>query len=118
MPWCNKLRTIAGLAHALLFRDGALLAGFAVEARFPSICEWREMAEQGCLIGYGPSRVELWRRVGALVARIFGGTSPGDLPIERPVQFELAINMKTGKALGLTLAPSLLARADEVIDAP
>ena len=104
------------MAHALLFRDGALLAGLAVEAGLPSICEWREMAEQGCLIGYGPSRVELWRRVGALVARIFGGTSPGGLPIERPVQFELAINMKTGKALGLTLAPSLLTRADEVIE--
>jgi putative tryptophan/tyrosine transport system substrate-binding protein len=112
----SGVQALAIMAHALLFRDGALLAGFAVEAGLPSICEWREMAEQGCLIGYGPNRVELYRRVGALVARIFQGASPGSLPIERPMQFELAINMKTGNALGLTLAPSLLARADEVIE--
>jgi putative ABC transport system substrate-binding protein len=97
-------------------RDAALLARLALEMHLPIMCEWAENAQSGCLLGYGPNRSELRRRVAHHVARIFQGTAPGELPIEAPTHFELAINLKTAKLLGLTLPPSLLARADEVIE--
>jgi putative tryptophan/tyrosine transport system substrate-binding protein len=67
-------------------------------------------------MAYGPSQREVYRTSATLVAKILGGARPGDLPIERPTRFELVINLKTAKALGLTIPPSLLARADQVID--
>jgi putative ABC transport system substrate-binding protein len=107
---------LAILSAPELFTDASTLAALAVEAGLPTVCEWRLMAEQGCLIGYGPDRKELQRRVADYVARILRGTAPGELPIERPTHFEFAVNLKTAKALGLTLPPSILARADEVIE--
>jgi putative ABC transport system substrate-binding protein len=97
-------------------RDAGLLARHALAAGLPTICEWDDMAKSGCLLGYGPDRVELRRRVAHYVARIFHGVAPGELPIETPTRFVLAINLKTAEALGLTILPSLLARADEVIE--
>jgi putative ABC transport system substrate-binding protein len=88
----------------------------ALDARLPTICDYREYAEAGCLISYGPSFPALWRRAADQVDKILRGTKPGKIPVEQPTKFELVINLKTAKALGLTLPPSLLARADDVIE--
>jgi putative tryptophan/tyrosine transport system substrate-binding protein len=98
-----------------LFRDGKQLAALALEAKLPTICEWAEMARAGCLIGYGPSRAELRKRMAAQVALIFRGDAPGNVAIELPVKFESALNLQIAKRLGLTIPQSLLLLADEVI---
>jgi putative tryptophan/tyrosine transport system substrate-binding protein len=99
-----------------LYSDASKLAVLAVETRLPTICEWAEMARSGCLLGYGPDYTELQHSVANYVARIFRGAAPGELPIEGPTHFRFAINLKTAKALGLTIPPSIIARADEVIE--
>lgn len=99
-----------------LFRDGAALAARAIEAGLPTVCEWAEMARTGCMIGYGPSRAALRRRLAAQIALIFRGDPPGTIPIELPTTFEFALNQRVARALGVALPPALLARADEVIE--
>jgi putative ABC transport system substrate-binding protein len=99
-----------------LFAAASALAALAIEAKLPTICEWAEMAQSGCLLGYGPDFSELEHRVANFVALIFRGTTPGDLPIEGPTHFKFVINLKTAKALGLTIPPSVSALADEVIE--
>ena len=96
--------------------NAATLAELAADARLPTMCEWRSMAVQGCLLGYGPDYTELQRRVADYVACILRGAAPGDLPIEQPTHYELAVNLKTAAALGLTIPQSILGRADEVIE--
>ena len=98
------------------FRDARQLAALALEARLPTVCEWADMARQGCMIGYGPSRLELSKRRAAQVAQIFRGAAPGEVAIELPTVFEFAINQKIAKSLGLTIPPLVLAQADEVIE--
>jgi putative tryptophan/tyrosine transport system substrate-binding protein len=98
------------------FADTALLAKHAQEARLPTSCEWVTMARAGCLLGYGPSMAALRRRMAHFVARILRGASPGELAIEQPTAFELALNLNTARALGLAIPSALLARADEVIE--
>ncbi len=98
------------------FRDAKQLAGLALEAGLPTVCEWAEMAQSGCLIGYGPSRAALRRRIADQIAQIFRGTAPGDIAIERPTVFEFAINQRTAKSLGLSIPLAVLAKADDVID--
>ncbi len=96
--------------------DATRLAELAMEAGVPTICEWPDMAEKGCLISYGPTLTDLFGRVAGYVARIFRGTTPSDMPVEDPTTFSLSINLKTAKALDLDIPTSLLARADKVIE--
>ena len=77
---------------------------------------YRETVEKGGLMSYGPSLIALWQGAARHVDKILRGAKPGDLPIERPTAFELVINLKTAKALGLTIPSSLLGRADQVIE--
>jgi putative ABC transport system substrate-binding protein len=97
-------------------RDAANIAKTATEAGLPTICEWDYMAREGCLVGYGPSNAELRRRTGVHVAQILGGIPAGDIPIEGPTSFTLALNLRTAQTLGVDFQPAVLARADEVIE--
>ena len=92
------------------------LIDLALKHRLPTMFSVIEYAEAGGLMAYGPSIPDLFRRAAVFVDKILKGARPGDLPIEQPTQFELVINIKTAKALGLTIPPSLLQRADQVIE--
>jgi putative tryptophan/tyrosine transport system substrate-binding protein len=98
---------------ASLYRE---IIGLAAEYRLPTIYQWREHAEAGGLISYGPSLAEMFRQAAGIVVKILKGAKPAELPVEQPTKFELVINLKTAKALGLELQPMLLARTDEVIE--
>jgi putative tryptophan/tyrosine transport system substrate-binding protein len=89
---------------------------FAITNRLPMIAELREFVVEGGLASYGTSRPDLWRRSASYVDKIMRGANPGDLPVEQPTRFEMVINLKTAKAIGLDVAPIMLARADEVIE--
>jgi putative tryptophan/tyrosine transport system substrate-binding protein len=103
-------------ADPQFYRDGRQLAGLAREARLPTVCEWADMAREGCLIGYGPSRIALRKRMADQIAQIFRGVAPGDIPIERPTAFEFGLNLGIAKSLGLVVPSTVLASADEVIE--
>ena len=94
------------------------IASLSAAHRVPSVAGFSYYVESGVLIGYGPEQNDLWRRSASYVDRILRGDPPASLPVQTPVKFELAINLKTAKALGLTVPDTLLARADEVIEAP
>jgi putative tryptophan/tyrosine transport system substrate-binding protein len=93
-----------------------LIAEIAMRHRLPSIGAFRYLAASGCLISYGPDTTDIFRRAASYVDRILRGEVPADLPVQQPTKFELVINLKTAKALGLTVPQTLLARADEVIE--
>jgi putative ABC transport system substrate-binding protein len=119
----SAFETLKGRAEALHVASGQvlntnrlLINTLALAARLPTIHTFRALVESGGLMFYGPNFQHLSRRAADYVDKILRGTKPADLPVEQPIKFDLVINIKTAKALGLDVPPSLLARADEVID--
>ncbi len=104
------------LSSPLVFPNQKIIADSAVKANIPTVCALREYALAGCLIAYGPKYVEHFRRAAEMIDRIFKGTKPADLPVEQPTRFEFLVNLRTAKALRLSIQESLLLRADEVIE--
>jgi putative tryptophan/tyrosine transport system substrate-binding protein len=102
--------------RGFLFNDRHRVAGLAVARRMPMFGGLRELPEAGGLFSYGQSLRELYRHAATFVDKILKGAKPADLPVEQPTKFELVINLKTAKALNLTVPPSLLARADQIIE--
>jgi putative tryptophan/tyrosine transport system substrate-binding protein len=103
------------LPSPMFYGERRRLAELAVRHRLPAIYETKAYVEAGGLASYGPSFPDMYRRAATYVDKILKGAEPGDLPMEQPTKFELVINLKAAKALGLTIPPSLLGRADEVI---
>jgi putative tryptophan/tyrosine transport system substrate-binding protein len=104
------------LADRLFLHHRTRIMDFAVQRRLPGVHAYRELVEAGGLMSYGPSYADMHRRAASYVDRILKGSKPADLPVQAPVKFELVINLKAAKALGLEIPPTLLARADEVIE--
>ena len=104
------------LGDSILYNYRGQLAATATRNRLPGASSLREYAEAGFLLTYGPDFRDIYRRAAIFIDKIFKGAKPADLPIEQPTKFELVVNLKTAKALGLPLPPTLLARADEVIE--
>ena len=104
------------LADRVFLHNRGRIVTFATEHRLPSVNAYREVVEAGGLMSYGPSYEEMHRRAADYVDKIIKGAKPGDLPIEQPSKFTLIISLKAAKALGLEVPPTLLARADEVIE--
>jgi putative ABC transport system substrate-binding protein len=108
----GALLVISGTVNSIHRRQLAQLAG---KHRLPAIYGFREYVDAGGLLAYGPSVSDVYRRAAIYMDKILKGAKPADLPVEQPTKFELVINLKTAKALGLTIPQSMLARADEVI---
>jgi putative tryptophan/tyrosine transport system substrate-binding protein len=104
------------LASPLLHALRQPIIDHAARNRLPAIYQWEESATAGGLMSYGPSRRDVFRGIVVQLDRVLKGAKPADVPVEQPTKFELAINLKTAKALGLTIPPSLLARADQIIE--
>ena len=101
--------------HTVRLETGEI-ARQALEAGLASMCQWREMAEVGCLISYGPSLMDSYRLTATQMDRVLRGANPAELPIEQPTRFELVVNARTAKILGLGVPPSFVMRADEIIE--
>ncbi len=119
----RAFKTFQGQAQAvyveavpLLFANRDRINALAAAARLPTMHGVQELAKGGGLMSYGPDWPDMWRRAADLVDKILRGTNPGDIPVEQPVKFDLVINLKTSKAIGLKVPPTLLSRADEVIE--
>jgi putative ABC transport system substrate-binding protein len=103
------------LSGTIFFAHRARIVELAAQNRLPAMYSWRENAEAGGFMVYGPSLRDNWRRAAGYVDRILKGARPGDLPVEQPTKLELVVNLKTAKALGLSIPQTVLARADEII---
>ncbi len=112
----QRVGSVLVLRDALFLAQRTQIAALAAKSRLPGVYGFREQAEAGGLMAYGASAPLMYRRAAAYVDKILKGAKPADLPVEQPTKFELVINMKMAKALGLTIPPSLLLRADKVIE--
>jgi putative ABC transport system substrate-binding protein len=110
------MRAMLQLSSPVLSALSKQSAAFAAQQRLPAISAFRRFADEGGLLSYGPVRVDMYRRAAGYVDKILKGTRPGELAIEQPARFELVVNLRAAKALGLTIPQSLLLRADEVIE--
>ena len=111
----ERMGALVVIADTMFVLHRKRLAELAARSRLPTAYGWREHVEAGGLMSYGASLSDLFRRSATFVDRILKGAKPGDLPVEQPTKFELVINLKTAKALGLTIPPSILARTDQII---
>jgi ABC-type uncharacterized transport system substrate-binding protein len=111
----EKVGALIVLPSPMFFSERRLIVDLATKNRLPAMFFLREFAEAGGLMSYGPNFPELWRRAATYVDKILKGAKPADLPVEQPTKFELVINLKAAKALGLTIPQTLLLRADQVI---
>jgi len=104
------------LSSPILLGAREELGRLSLTYKLPAICEWRTMAEAGCVASYGYRQSEGWAMLAALTEKMLKGAPPGETPAQQPTKFELVVNLKTARALGLTVPPAILARADEVIE--
>jgi putative ABC transport system substrate-binding protein len=104
------------VSDPLVFTNRMAISDFAIREKLPTVYRLKEYASDGGLISYGPDFVAFFRKAGDYVDKILKGAKPEDLPIEQPTTYQLVFNLKTAKAIGLTISPALLARADEVIE--
>ena len=111
----ERVEALLVVTDSTFYIQRARLAELATKHRLPAVCGFRDYAEAGALMSYGPSVVAMYQRAAFFVDRILKGAQPASLPVEQPTKFELVINLKAAKALGLAIPQSLLARADEVI---
>ena len=111
-----RAQAIQIIGGPLMYAARGQIAELAVRHRIPTAYPWRAGSEAGGLLSYGPSLQAAWYRAAVYVDKILKGANPGDLPVEQPTEFELVINLKTAKALRLTIPPALLQRADQVIE--
>jgi putative tryptophan/tyrosine transport system substrate-binding protein len=112
----DQARAVIVLSDGALYGRRVQIAQLATRHRLPCVAWTPEFADSGCLFAYGANVVEMHRRAANIVDRILKGANPADLPVEQPTKFELVVNLKTAKALGLTIPPAMLARADRVIE--
>ncbi|PYN83284.1 MAG: hypothetical protein DMD96_02910 [Candidatus Rokuibacteriota bacterium] len=111
----SQAEALLVLTTPVIFRERSKIAQLALNNRLPTSFAHREHVDAGGLMSYGPNFDDMWRLAAVYVAKILKGAKPADLPVEQPTKFELVINLKTAKALGLTIPQSLLGRADQVI---
>ena len=112
----QRAQAVIKLASPLFAAHRTTILSLMAKGRLPAVCQERTFVVDGCLMAYGPSFPDMFRRAAYYVDRILKGAKPGDLPVEQTTKFELVINLKTAKALGLTIPPSLLLRADRGIE--
>jgi putative ABC transport system substrate-binding protein len=112
----QRAQALVLLSPPSVFLNLKRLADLTLQYRLPAICVFPQFADAGGLMGYGPNVGDLVRQAASYVDRILKGARPADLPIQRPAVFKLAVNLKTAKALGLTIPPSVIGRADQVIE--
>ena len=111
----GRAEAVLALSSFVIISQRTQIADLAIKNRLPAIYPWPEFVEDGGLMTYGPNSNDLFRRAAAYVDKILKGAKPADLPVEQPTKFELVINLKTAKQIGLTIPPNVLARADRVI---
>ncbi len=111
----ERAGTLIVLRNAVTFTYRARIVDFTAKSRLPAMYADSEFTDAGGLMSYGSNRADLWRRAATYVDKILKGTKPADLPVEQPMKFELVINLKAAKQIGLTIPPNVLARADKVI---
>jgi len=114
--WCRRVDGFTIIGGSLIYSGRQQIADLALQHRVPGIHFLHDYARAGLLASYGPSLFDMYRRSAGYVDKIYKGAKPADLPVEQPSKFELVINLKTAKALGIAMPKALLLRADEVIE--